>query len=255
VKKKRRKSKKQIALLKRQIARVTLGVFIASCTCGIFATNGPFSFWNTDLRPYAGVGVQHMRLKLPSEYGKPLFQQANLGGNVFVGTRMGKHFGVELGYGYTFSKKTTRRIVGTDTFPPGNDNDDLNMFDWLSVQTKLQSHAMDLSITSYMPILNSMELFGTMGLSRTTIKVQYKVIDDSDPDIDAEIIQAKMKKTKIIPFYRIGLQAELVPQVYLGLFGEWKNVKRLVLSDPNNSKTKVKFKNTLTYGMKIFYNF
>ncbi|HEV2524393.1 MAG TPA: hypothetical protein VGU44_04595 [Gammaproteobacteria bacterium] len=228
---------------------------------GVFAV--PAVSGHELFRPYVGVGAQVLKLELDKAYGKPLFSRGVVpGGTAFVGIRMGDFVGAELGYNH-FSRKRETVLGGQDIYP-GTGRTVIQFFNsaFLRLKTEAQIKDFNLGLTGYLPLekigcaFNKTEIFGALGVSRTSIRLRETIIvDDAGQVPNPQTHTFKQKRT--VPIVRVGLQQNITENINLSLFSEWKRLSSFKIKSPTNPVTnfELRLKDSLSYGLRLGYIF
>lgn len=227
---------------------------------GVFAA--PAVSGHELFRPYVGVGAQVLKLELDKAYGKPLFRGTVPGTTAFAGVRVGDFMGIELGYNY-FSRRKEARLDANDIFPgTGQTVVQFTAASFIRYKTQTLIKDFNLGITGYLPLesiacaFNKTEMFATLGLSRTSVRMRLQEIEDPlGPIANARIDTFKQKRT--IPIARVGLQQNITENINVSLFSEWKRLNSFKMKSPTNPNNNVelRLKNSLSYGLRVGYVF
>ncbi len=226
---------------------------------GVFAA--PTAFADELFRPYVGVGAQVLKLELEKAYGGPLFNKGVIpGSTVFAGVRFGDFLGAELGYNY-FSRKREAMLGINDIFP--GTGQPLGNFgpDWTRYRTRVLIKDVNLGVTGYLPLetigcmFSKTEVFGTVGVSRASVKMHLQVLALSDGSTPSGAIDTFTKK-KTIPLARVGLQQNITENINLSLFSEWKHLSGFKMKTQRaGSLLELRLKDSVSYGLRLGYIF
>lgn len=238
---------------------------VVGILAGVFAA--PAVSADELFRPYVGVGAQVLKLELDKAYGKPLFSKGVVpGAMAFAGVRFCDFFGAELGYNY-FSRKRNSILGANDIFPGSGES--LQNFlpgrQWLGYKTQTLIQDVNLGITGYLPlkdvacIFDKTEIFGTLGYSRTSVRMRLQVVTSSNPaDVATPNPTHTFKQHKNVPIVRVGLQQNICENINLSLFSEWKRLSSFKMTSPTNQLPPVfelRLKNSVSYGLRLGYIF
>jgi len=216
-------------------------------------------------RPYVGAGVQVLNLKLDKAYGGPLFNKGLPGSTVFAGVRVGEFAGVELGYNY-FSRKRDSQLGGGDILPGrGRTLFDLYGDDFTTFRTQVLIQDVNLGVTGYLPLeavsclLNKTEMFATVGVSRTSVRLRMLITADphgSVPETSTDNPTHTFSQKKTIPIARVGIQQNITENINLSLFSEWKRLSAFNhMKAPTSRLLELRLKNSVSYGLRLGYIF
>ncbi len=234
----------------------------AGILAGVFAA--PAVSGHELFRPYLGVGAQVLKLELDKAYGGPLFNKGVVpGGMAFVGARVGEFMGVELGYNYFSRKRDT--VLGSDDIFPGSGR---GQFDFLGdtftvFRTRVLIKEVNVGITGYLPLkavsclLDQTELFATLGVSRTSVKLRLLAIADDNGEV-VNNPNHKFAQKKTIPIARVGVQQNITENINLNVFSEWKRLKafnNMRAPTTNSPGFALHLKNSVSYGLRLSYIF
>jgi len=248
------------------VRHTVIGAFISVVIGVPMAFSMDFS--NEAFRPYVGIGGQILRLDTKKGYGHPLFHQSNLGGMAFAGIKWGPYVGMELGYNY-FARDRDSILRENDIFP-GTGETVSNYFGiptFYRFQTDILVRDIHLAVTGYLPLeifsclFSRTVLFGSVGLGKTSIKARLDAIENVFGPIEPGTTVFSLRQKKTIPFIRIGVQQNVTDNIQVSIFSEWKRLSAFKIRPlpdeiPVNAPNfQIRFKNSISYGLKLGYIF
>jgi len=241
-----------------KIQHYVQSVFCASLlmfSSQVFAIHSSLHF-----KPYLGVGVLHTHVaggvgaetqKIPSR--EPFFPRNYLGGSVFLGAKLHQYFGFEVGYEQT-KLKTKRSNVGNRVFL--GDAEDPTTY--LNYEIRLRSFYFDLQ--GYMPLSNSFNILGSIGLSRKMPEVNFYFKQKEFPPVITYTHLPTHVQNKTV--LRLGLGAQYMTHSNIGIRAKLyyeKNSKVTATSidedghDPGGHYKL--FKNSISISLAFFLRF
>ncbi len=128
------------------------------CAVAITFTAAPAMAQDDDFyfKPYAGIELQHTVVDFASSEGidfDDVYENNFNGGALYLGARVHKNLGLELGYSRT-KEESKNDVLGT------------------GINTKLQLQSLTFDVLGYCPVeqVENLELIGSVGLARTKAK-------------------------------------------------------------------------------------
>lgn len=139
-----------------------------------------------NLQPYIGFDIQRTDYSYNGNYGiggglaldgDTVLEDVLYGGNIHIGSRVFKNFGVELGY--FRNREESENISAGDVIGPGT----VAAADF---STDIKTHGFTLDGLGYLPVAERFELIGTAGLSWTDAEIELSVPGAAAADADED---------------------------------------------------------------------
>jgi hypothetical protein len=212
-----------------------------------------------DYKPYFGIGIKMDSLNWISGFGNNVFRKSLPQGEFYVGAQVHDNIGFDIGYQATPTKKKFSTLGPNDSFLGLNTS--VIAHPPISYLSYVQTKGIYAVINGMLPIDAKKELsvLGQAGIVYLNATHIVHVVNDNLGAYNILTNRALFNSKKLIPRLGIGLQYQ-PKQQNLGIRGvmNWDNTSRFGQMYPkniNSSFAKVKMKNTLSYGVSIYYQF
>ncbi len=178
-----------------------------------------------DPKFYVGAEAQYNKLKVSNnsaflQNGKSMITKDKLpGGSLQLGARLTENFGAELGY--ALFKNSVSNLATANS----------------NIKTKLNNPYIDA--LGYLPVLNNVNLIGSLGLGRLSTKMEIK-----NNGVVTSLTQAQKDAAKAKIGARLGLGAEYLFDANLG-------ARAMVRYQKGNKAVK----NVQSMSVGLFYQF
>ncbi len=209
------------------------------------ATEGEFG-------PYIGGDMQARNMSFKKGFGDDLFKKESMQGNFYLGLKVNKYFGFEIGHQIADKKNRNAspsamaRLVQSGPLVPGT-----------SQMGTRQIKGWNLNVIGFLPISSEykMSMIGIAGLSSLEVKLKYTLTYPPRAIVAYQQIKFKQRKTVL----RLGGG---VQKMFSDSFGVrttvvWENTSRfnnITQNYAGNTYT-AKLKNSWTYGIGAFIMF
>lgn len=168
------------------------------------------------------------------------------GFDIFVGSRFHENFGVEVGYDWSLKKH--KHSTGTTVYNGYTVNG--------PIKTSARFQGPRLEVAGFLPLENSFELVGRVGLSYVkanlhTVGFQTTTVTDASGNAVSNPWGSETGKSKLLMRAAGGAQYMVADNVGLrGLVG-WENYSRLRMKDVSSKV----FKDSVSLTVGAFYKF
>ena len=208
---------------------------------------------------YVGLDVAKTNYTTQELYGSNTFAKNPTAFNAFVGYNLPKNFSLEAGYESRPTK--TRQTVltgGRDVWPgnvlvtPGTTTYNID------AKTNEQLPYMGLS-ASYSPNRSPNTFFSALvGASLVKIKASYAITAIAGVPLTATLIDASrinFTKKKVAPVVKLSVNHIFSNNVGVRATGTWHRLNNFKINSNENSSYQIRPKNSLAFGLGVFYQF
>lgn len=135
---------------------ITVSLIVSSCT---------LAEEMIELVPYLGVDFYEAWMK-PKGFYKQIFPSSYPGASLYVGTKVSRHFGFELGYDWSTKRDQTWRLANNQAFFK------YPVAGTVSGKTKIRRSGGHLDIMAFLPVYECLDLIASIGYGWVQSKIE-----------------------------------------------------------------------------------
>jgi hypothetical protein len=219
---------------------------------GALVTAGGVSAEWGDVFPFMGFDYYQVFMKGNRDWGST-FPKSYPGATLYIGTKFHENFGLEIGADWS-AKKSQKDNYLQSTFMKNQTNPT-----GLSTSTNLKRNGAHLDLITYLPIVDSLELTGHIGVGWVHPKVEIATNFGSSSSQMASALVTTTGKTKALVRLAIGLNYMVTEMVGIRAKLGWENSSALRLSGNSSFNTlgfnTKGFKDSKTAAVGMFVKF
>ena len=206
-----------------------------------------------ELTPYLGLNARIRDLGFKKGYGKENFQSKMPEGEVVAGLKVNPYLGFELGYlrNIDLHRKTTTYYPDQNLGLP----DYYNLGQSETAISALKIEGRSLNAVGFLPLSDTVQLLGSVGITRFKIKLRYMPIANETgllTQAEYETSARDFIKSKYIPQAKVGIQYMLTQTVGLKALVGWEDTSRFnLLSNKQGSNSRISLKDSYTMGLGL----
>lgn len=204
------------------------------------------------LKPYAGVDLGYKTQKLEKDYGGNIFKKNYPIGNVYVGTKLNEHFGVELGMERSTNKRSDVSLMNGDI---GLGIPVIDGTEPVVIKSKSHYSGWHLGLAANYPVMHNKKLsvIGNAGVKRASVKLERDIVAATGIIPPDAPITAKLSQTKTLMRLAGGMQYFFNEHIGARVLATWENSSKLNPTGLTSRGTlaEAKLKNSIGYYLGI----
>jgi len=203
--------------------------------------------------PYIGGDMQVRKMNFKKGFGDDLFKKESIQGNFYLGFKVNKYFGFEIGH--QVANKKSRNVSPSVTTRLGQTP--IPVPSGTSEMGTRQIKGWNLNLIGFLPISceYQMNMIGIAGFSSLEVKLKYTLTYPPGQGTGYE--QIKFKQRKNVLRFGGGLQKMFSDSFGVRTTVVWENTSRFnnITQNYAGSARTAKLKNSWTYGIGAFIMF
>lgn len=213
--------------------------------------------WNP--RPYIGLEPQYRSMSWENGFGKNEFKKHSFQENYYLGLKLNRYLGLEVGFEQTPRKEKKIRVLANDTVLGQQPVAGATNADFFHEHKTWGSHA---NIMFYLPLHEpcKIQAFGHLGASRVSIAAsqEERTLEDGSlsplTKIAVEGLRRDLKGQNWNARAGIGLQMEILPYTGIRTSINWENTSHHTLFSKKPGALELgKPKDSYSAGIGLFF--
>lgn len=207
---------------------LSLGLIITCLTVGLMLPAAAKADFINDLEPFIGAEFYQVYMRGERNYSK-IFPHASPGATIYLGTKLHRCLGIEIGYDWSSRVKRRWGLPGGTLF-----FNSAVRAGGISGTTKIRRSGGHFDFLGYLPITDCFELFGSIGYGWVQARIHTILNVPAGNNTMASVISTLTDRGRSVA--RVGLGASIMLNDYVGLRAKigWETTSRLRIKGNQN---------------------